>query len=60
MESHQLKQERIRFEEQEYVIRQKLQSREITEVDAQKILARGRMHEKIDEEGSAFRLDEAA
>lgn len=60
MESHELKQERMRFEEQEGVIRQRLQRGEITEADAQKVLARGRMHEKIDEEGSAFRLDEAA
>lgn len=60
MEAHELKQERMRYEEQESVIHDQLRDGLITEEDAQKRLARGRMHLKIDEESSAFKLDESA
>jgi len=59
MESHELKQERFRHEEQEANIQRQLREGTITEEEAQARLARGRMHVKIDEEGSAFRVDEA-
>jgi len=58
--AHELKQERFRYEEQESVIQEQLREGLITEEEAQKRLARGRMHIKIEEESSAFRLDEAA
>lgn len=59
MLSHGLKQERFRHEEQEHVIQEELRTGVITEDEAQARLARGRMHLKIEEEGSAFRVDEA-
>jgi len=58
--SHGLKQERFAHEEQEHIIQEELRSGMITEEQAQARLARGRMHLKIEEEGSAFRVDEAA
>jgi len=59
MVNHELQQERFRHEEQENIIQQDLREGRITEEEAQQRLARGRMHLKIDEEGSAFRIDEA-
>lgn len=59
MMKHGLQQERFRHEEQEHVIQEQLRSGMITEEEAQARLARGRMHLKIEEEGSAFHIDEA-
>jgi voltage-gated sodium channel len=60
MVAHELKQERMAYEEQDHVIREQLSSGMITEEEATKRLARGRMHMKIEEESSAFKLDEQA
>lgn len=59
MLQHEMNQERLRHEEQEHIIQEQLRAGDITEAEAQARLARGRMHIKIDEEGSAFRVDEA-
>lgn len=60
VEEYELKQERFRYEEQEDVIREQIAEGLITEEDAQKRMARGKMHHKIEEEGSAMVLDESA
>lgn len=50
----------MHHDEQEAVIQEQLREKMITEEEAQKRRAQGRMHNKIEEEGSAFRLDESA
>merc|ERR1719265_169707 len=60
MAQYELQQERMRYEEQQHVIEERVREGEMTQEEAHKIMARGRMHHKIEEEESGFRLDESA
>merc|ERR1719424_2515548 len=60
IEARELQQERQRYEEQEDVIRSELAAGFITEDEARKRLARGKMHHKVDEDSSHHKIDESA